>query len=229
MTMPKQLLAFILCLLICLLSSNINTEARRTAAAKEGNQVGRFLLFSLNSMPVSPKLPSHEQFQLPSLNSVPVSPVLPDHERFLLPSLNIVPLSPKLPDHEHDRALTSHQARNTPFLYHQAVQAPPSSGNSTLPQACEGQQPTWCIAKPLTDEQRLLANIDYNCNQAGIDCSIIQPGGKCYLPDNNYVHASVVMNLYYKANNKQPHTCYFMQSGLIISEDPSFGDCTYPS
>ncbi|KAK3190028.1 hypothetical protein Dsin_029589 [Dipteronia sinensis] len=226
MTMSKQLLAFILWLLICLLSSNINTEARRIAAAKEGNQVGRFLLFSLNSMPVSPKLSNHEQFQLPSLNSVPVLPILPDHERFLLPSLNSVPLSRKLSDHEHDRALTSHQARNNRFLFHQAT---PSSGNSTLLQACECQQPTWCIAKPSTDEQRLLANIDFNCNQAGIDCSIIQPGGKCYLPDNNNAHASVVMNLYYKANNKQPHTCYFMQSGLIISQNPSYGDCIYPS
>ncbi|KAK4854785.1 hypothetical protein QYF36_001241 [Acer negundo] len=187
--MSKQLLAFILWLLICLLTSNINTEARTIAAANEGNKVGRFLLFSLNNEPVTP--------------------ILSDHER--------------------NRDINSHKARNTPFLYHQAVQAPPSSGNSTLLQACEGQQPTWCIAKPSTDEQRLLANIDFSCIEAGIDCSIIQPGGKCYSPYNNYAHASVVMNLYYKANKKQPHTCYFQQSGLIVSQDPSFGGCTFPS
>ncbi|KAK2646965.1 hypothetical protein Ddye_022160 [Dipteronia dyeriana] len=186
MAMSKQLLAFILWLLICLLSSNINTEARTIAAANEGNQVGRFLL----------------------------------------PSLNSGPLLTKPQNHEHNRAITSHQARNTQFLYHQAVQAPPSSGDSM---ASEGQQPTWCIAKPSTDEQRLLANIDFSCIEAGINCSIIQPGGKCYSPYNNYAHASVVMNLYYKANNKQPHTCYFLQSGLIISQDPSYGDCIYPS
>ncbi|KAK4857363.1 hypothetical protein QYF36_027209 [Acer negundo] len=120
-----------------------------------------------------------------------VSPKLPNHEQFQLPSLNSVPVSPKLSDHEHDRALTSHQARNTRFLYREA---PPSSGNSMLLLASEVQQPTWCIAKPSTDEQQLLANIEYVCNQ-GIDCSIIQPEGKCYLPDNNYTHASVVMNL----------------------------------
>ncbi|KAK1592008.1 hypothetical protein Q3G72_017540 [Acer saccharum] len=60
MAMSKQILAFILWLLICLLSSNINTEARTIAAADEGNQVGRFLLFSLNNRPVTPKLPDHE-------------------------------------------------------------------------------------------------------------------------------------------------------------------------
>ncbi|TXG71479.1 hypothetical protein EZV62_000058 [Acer yangbiense] len=145
------------------------------------------------------------------------------------------PVMRKLPNHEHklNRAITSYQARSTQFLDSNKIplsprlldfRVPPSPKNSMKGrglalQASDGQ-PTWCIARPSTDEKRLLGNIDFSCLQAGIDCSIIQPGGKCYSPDNNYAHASVVMNLYYKANNKQPHTCYFQQSGLIVSQDP---------
>ncbi|XP_006452618.2 glucan endo-1,3-beta-glucosidase 7 [Citrus clementina] len=90
--------------------------------------------------------------------------------------------------------------------------------------SCEGQT-TWCIVKPSTGDERLIANIQYCCDH--VDCSIIQPGGACYEPNNNYSHASVVMHLFYRANNKLPHTCDFMQSGLIISQDPSVGKCIY--
>ncbi|KDO59142.1 hypothetical protein CISIN_1g048472mg [Citrus sinensis] len=90
----------------------------------------------------------------------------------------------------------------------------------------EGQT-TWCIAKPSTGDERLNANIQFCCQQPDIDCSIIQPGGRSYNPNNYYSHASVVMHLYYKANYKLPHTCDFMQSGLIISQDPSVGECIY--
>lgn len=83
--------------------------------------------------------------------------------------------------------------------------------------SCEGQT-TWCIVKPSTGDERLIANIQFCCDH--VDCSIIQPGGACYEPNNNYSHASVVMHLFYRANNKLPHTCDFMQSGLIISQDP---------
>lgn len=91
----------------------------------------------------------------------------------------------------------------------------------------EGQT-TWCIAKPSTGDERLNANIQFCCQQPDIDCSIIQPGGRCYNPNNYYSHASVVMHLYYKANYKLPHTCDFMQSGLIISQDPCNLE-TFPS
>ncbi|ESR65858.1 hypothetical protein CICLE_v10010407mg, partial [Citrus x clementina] len=69
--------------------------------------------------------------------------------------------------------------------------------------SCEGQT-TWCIVKPSTGDERLIANIQYCCDH--VDCSIIQPGGACYEPNNNYSHASVVMHLFYRANNKLPHT-----------------------
>ncbi|BFG23781.1 hypothetical protein CerSpe_100550 [Prunus speciosa] len=38
-----------------------------------------------------------------------------------------------------------------------------------------------------------------SCGQAGIDCRAIQPGGNCFRPDNAVSHASVAMNLFYKA------------------------------
>ena len=91
--------------------------------------------------------------------------------------------------------------------------------------SCEGQT-TWCIVKPSTGVERLIANIQFCCDH--VDCSIIQPGGVCYEPNNNYSHASVVMHLFYRDNNKLPHTCDFMQSGLIISQDPCKLE-TFPS
>ncbi|KAK2646945.1 hypothetical protein Ddye_022140 [Dipteronia dyeriana] len=72
--------------------------------------------------------------------------------------------------------VTSQQARCTQFLDSNMVplsprlldfRVPPYPKNSMLVQASEGQ-PTWCIAKPYTDEKRLLANIDFSCIQAAL-------------------------------------------------------------
>ncbi|GFP83087.1 glucan endo-1 3-beta-d-glucosidase [Phtheirospermum japonicum] len=84
-----------------------------------------------------------------------------------------------------------------------------------------GSGTTWCIAKPSTSQAQLLNIISYCCIEIGLDCSIIQPGGSCYLNDNNKVSdASVVMNLYYNIKGKAPNNCDFDKSGLTITTDP---------
>ncbi|KAJ8748636.1 hypothetical protein K2173_008081 [Erythroxylum novogranatense] len=80
----------------------------------------------------------------------------------------------------------------------------------------------WCIAKPSTGNVRLNQNIDYSCQQKGVDC------GSCFVPNTAISRASYVMNLYYKAAGKHSWNCHFSGTGMIISQVPSYGACHYP-
>ncbi|KAJ4954971.1 hypothetical protein NE237_011754 [Protea cynaroides] len=88
---------------------------------------------------------------------------------------------------------------------------------------------TWCIAKPSTAIKRLQSNLDECCQHPQVDCREINPGGSCYEPNNYASHASIAMNLYYKAFGKNPWNCDFAGSGLIVTEDPSIDRCVYPA
>ncbi|KAL9348026.1 hypothetical protein Peur_059392 [Populus x canadensis] len=89
-------------------------------------------------------------------------------------------------------------------------------------------QSRWCIAKPSAYNFELLRNIDYSCGQNGVDCGQIQPGGSCFRPDTTFGHASYAMNLFFKAAGKHPWDCHFNGTGIVVTQDPSFGTCTYP-
>ncbi|KAL0896443.1 hypothetical protein Bca101_080404 [Brassica carinata] len=86
-------------------------------------------------------------------------------------------------------------------------------------------QGDWCISNSITDNDRLLNNINYACSI--IDCGIIMEGGSCYVPNTPLNHASVAMNLYYQAQGRHTRDCYFEGSGLITITDPSYGSCKY--
>ncbi|XP_020248825.1 glucan endo-1,3-beta-D-glucosidase-like [Asparagus officinalis] len=87
------------------------------------------------------------------------------------------------------------------------------------------EQKTWCVAKPSSSQATLWENLNYACSQ--VDCGIIREGCACFKPDNLMSHASIAMNLYYQANGKNSWNCFFKNSALIATTDPSFGDCTY--
>ena len=80
-------------------------------------------------------------------------------------------------------------------------------------------QGKWCVAKPMTSDDLLQANIDFACNH--VDCGLIRYGGGCYYPDTLINHASVIMNLYYQANGREDMSCYFKNTGCIVMKDPS--------
>ncbi|XP_020115111.1 glucan endo-1,3-beta-glucosidase-like [Ananas comosus] len=86
----------------------------------------------------------------------------------------------------------------------------------------------WCIAKPNADVMVLQENLDYACGQ-GINCSPIQPGGACYYPDTVQAHAAYAMNEYYQASGRNTFDCDFGQSGMVMTTDPSYGNCKYSS
>ncbi|KAJ1688332.1 hypothetical protein LUZ63_019722 [Rhynchospora breviuscula] len=60
-----------------------------------------------------------------------------------------------------------------------------------------------------------------------VDCTIFQEGYSCFYPNNNISHASIAMNLYFQSRGRNNWNCDFSSSGLIVSTDPSFGDCVY--
>ena len=87
-------------------------------------------------------------------------------------------------------------------------------------------QKTWCVAKPSADAKALQANINYVC--ANVSCSVIQPGGPCFIPNNLVSHAAVAMNLYYAYNGRHSWNCYFANSGVIVQSDPSKPRLPFP-
>ncbi|XP_077239034.1 glucan endo-1,3-beta-glucosidase-like [Tasmannia lanceolata] len=86
----------------------------------------------------------------------------------------------------------------------------------------------WCVAKPGISVQALQSNIDYVCSK-GLDCKPIQSGGACFQPDTIQSHAAYAMNAYYQSSGRHDYDCYFSQTGLVTSSDPSYGTCRYSS
>ncbi|KAJ8497910.1 hypothetical protein OPV22_008462 [Ensete ventricosum] len=96
-------------------------------------------------------------------------------------------------------------------------------GSMKLVQAQE--QKTWCVAKPSSDEATLFANLNYACSL--VDCSVLQRRHACFDPNTLISHASIAMNLYYQAMGRHGWDCYFDNSALVVTTDPSFGSCVY--
>ncbi|XP_057470926.1 major pollen allergen Ole e 10-like [Actinidia eriantha] len=89
-------------------------------------------------------------------------------------------------------------------------------------------QKQWCVVMPSASAAQLDNNIQFCCNVPKVDCKAIQPGGMCYnYGTNKASDASVVMNLYFQVAGKKYPSCYFNGSGLIVTRDPSVGDCKF--
>ncbi|XVE88348.1 hypothetical protein DITRI_Ditri19aG0062500 [Diplodiscus trichospermus] len=84
---------------------------------------------------------------------------------------------------------------------------------------------TWCVAKPGTSDDLLQQNINFACSQ--VDCSQTHSGGLCFYPTTLINHASYAMNLYYQTTGRKKSSCDFRETGLVVSNDPSYGNCSY--
>ncbi|XP_057436836.1 glucan endo-1,3-beta-D-glucosidase-like [Lotus japonicus] len=86
---------------------------------------------------------------------------------------------------------------------------------------------SWCVAKQGVSDAQLQANLDYVCSQSNIDCGPIQSGGACFEPDTVASHASFAMNLYYQTSGRNSWNCDFSQTGMLVSQNPSYNACIY--
>ncbi|EFJ35794.1 hypothetical protein SELMODRAFT_38969, partial [Selaginella moellendorffii] len=77
----------------------------------------------------------------------------------------------------------------------------------------------YCIANPTIPPDMLQRGLDYACSQ--VDCSAIQFDGPCSYPNSIYSHASWAYNLYFQMKARYDYNCYFDNTALISSTDPS--------
>ncbi|CAH9067686.1 unnamed protein product [Cuscuta epithymum] len=87
----------------------------------------------------------------------------------------------------------------------------------------------WCVPKEGVTYAELQANLDYACAQPSIDCTPIQPGGACFMPNTITSHAAYAMNLIYQTSGRNSWNCDFSHTATLTSNNPSYDGCTYPS
>lgn len=99
---------------------------------------------------------------------------------------------------------------------------PPAGSGAPKPLARGGKK--WCIAKQQARVQDLQANLNFVCDNQGVDCGPIQPGGACFDEDVR-ARASYAMNSYYQVKGGNDFNCDFSGTGLITITDPSTSTC----
>lgn len=92
------------------------------------------------------------------------------------------------------------------------------SGSSRLSTNSSG---VFCVAKDDADSDKLQDGLNWACGQGQANCSAIQPGQPCYLPNNIKSHASYAFNDYYQRMHSVGGTCNFDGAATTTSKDPS--------
>ncbi|XP_022153732.1 glucan endo-1,3-beta-glucosidase 4-like [Momordica charantia] len=85
----------------------------------------------------------------------------------------------------------------------------------------------YCVAKDGADPGKLQNGLNWACGQGGANCSAIQPGEPCFLPNNIKSHASYAYNDYYQKMQRNGGTCDFDGTATTTNIDPSHGSCVY--
>ncbi|KAG6605865.1 Glucan endo-1,3-beta-glucosidase 4, partial [Cucurbita argyrosperma subsp. sororia] len=85
----------------------------------------------------------------------------------------------------------------------------------------------YCVAKDGADPGKLQSGLNWACGQGGANCSAIQPGQPCFLPDNVVNHASYAYNDYYQKMQGNGGTCDFEGTATLTNTNPSHGSCVY--
>lgn len=121
-------------------------------------------------------------------------------------------------------------SKDAPSLSHISV---PFKNNAPAPSPPAPPSPVtaqWCVVSPVAvaqvDEASLQAALDYACG-AGADCSLIEPGEPCYLPNTLVSHASYAFNSYWQKTKAVGASCDFHGAAALTSSDPSVGDCVF--
>ncbi|KAL2464903.1 O-Glycosyl hydrolase family 17 protein [Abeliophyllum distichum] len=105
----------------------------------------------------------------------------------------------------------------------------PATGGEQRVSTGSSNGQTWCVASGQAGKDKLQAGLDYACGEGGADCHPIQPGSTCFDPNNLEAHASYAFNSYYQKKGRAIGTCYFGGAGYIVSQQPKYGKCEFPT
>ncbi|KAL3571355.1 hypothetical protein D5086_025259 [Populus alba] len=90
-----------------------------------------------------------------------------------------------------------------------------------------GNNSDFCVAKPNADPGKLQVGLNWACGQGGANCSAIQEGQPCYLPNTYQNHASYAYNDYYQKMHLAGATCDFDGTATTTTSNPSYGSCKF--
>ncbi|XP_051144012.1 glucan endo-1,3-beta-glucosidase 4-like [Andrographis paniculata] len=85
----------------------------------------------------------------------------------------------------------------------------------------------FCVARSGTDDGALRDGLNWACGHGQADCTAIQQGQACYLPNTLQNHASYAYNDYYQKMHGSGGTCDFGGSATLTPVDPSYGSCRF--
>ncbi|KAL8255540.1 hypothetical protein R6Q59_030607 [Mikania micrantha] len=85
----------------------------------------------------------------------------------------------------------------------------------------------FCVARKGADSSSLQDGLNWACGPGQANCSAIQTGQPCYIPDTVENHASYAYNDYYQKMRGVGGTCDFGGTAITTMIDPSYGSCIY--
>ncbi|XP_030547608.1 glucan endo-1,3-beta-glucosidase 4 [Rhodamnia argentea] len=85
----------------------------------------------------------------------------------------------------------------------------------------------FCIAKQDADPDKLEDGLNWACGQGQANCTAIQAGQPCYLPNTVASHASYAYNDYYQKMQSVGGTCDFQGTAMTTPDNPSYGSCKF--
>ncbi|KAF2314539.1 hypothetical protein GH714_027417 [Hevea brasiliensis] len=100
-------------------------------------------------------------------------------------------------------------------------------GLSTSNRITGNSSVTFCAAKQNADSAKLQEGLNWACGQGGANCTAIQQGHPCYLPNTYQNHASYAYNDYYQKMHSTGGTCDFDGTATTTTVDPSYGSCIF--
>ncbi|KAJ9153346.1 hypothetical protein P3X46_026794 [Hevea brasiliensis] len=100
-------------------------------------------------------------------------------------------------------------------------------GLSTSNRITGNSSVTFCAAKQNADSAKLQEGLNWACGQGGANCTPIQQGHPCYLPNTYQNHASYAYNDYYQKMHSTGGTCDFDGTATTTTVDPSYGSCIF--
>lgn len=87
----------------------------------------------------------------------------------------------------------------------------------------------WCVVVKGADVKELGSALDYACGEGEESCAALAPGKECYEPVSVTWHASYAFSSYWAQMRSRGANCYFNGLAEQTDEDPSRGNCRFPS